>query len=122
MEPNSIRIIQDIEDFGNVLDEGSVIPECRLRHGHRQLSHSGGRVLKRKVTNRQRKHLLKMGSIHPDAEEALTILLDNGRANVELAPAEVHEALEIEELALAQSSDVENDEEDDLAADYEGGV
>jgi hypothetical protein len=59
-----------------------------------------------------------MGSIHPDAEDALKILLDNGRANVELAPAEVLEALEIEELALAQNSDVENDEEDALAADY----
>ena len=86
LEPTSARIIADIEDFGNVLDliiesKGCVVPECRLRHGHRQLSHNGGRVLKRKVTQRQRKHLMQMGSIHPDAEDALKILL--GRALLE---------------------------------------
>ena len=45
------------------------------------MSHNGGRVLKRKVTQRQRKHLLQMGPIHPDAEDALKILL--GQAPIE---------------------------------------
>jgi hypothetical protein len=127
MEPNSERIIQDIEDFGNVLDkiiefEGCVIPECRLRHGQRLLSHNKGRVLKHKVNNRQRKHLLKMGSIHPDAEAALAILLTIGPIEDELEPAEVQVALEIEELALEDLPVVHQDEEDDYEEDYDGDV
>jgi hypothetical protein len=57
LESTSDRIIADIEELENVLQaiidaKGCVVPECRLRHDHRQLSHNGGRVLKRKVTNR----------------------------------------------------------------------
>ena len=80
LEPTSARIIADIEDFSNVLDiiillNGCVVPECRLRHGHRQKAHNGGRVLARKVTQRQRKQLMTMGPVHPDADEAMKILL-----------------------------------------------
>ena len=80
IEPTSERIIADIEDFSNVLGtiishNGCVVPECRLRHGHRQQAHNGGRVLMRKVTQRQRKQLMTMGPVHSDAEEALQILL-----------------------------------------------
>jgi hypothetical protein len=81
LEPTSDRIMADIDDLENVLQaiidaKGCVVPECRLRHGHRQQAHNGGRVLKRKgVTQRQRIGLMKMGPIHPDAEDALKILL-----------------------------------------------
>ena len=124
MEPKSDRIIQDIEDFGNVLEliiyhKGSVVPECRLRHGHRQLSHNGGRVLKRKITNRQRKYLLTMGSIHPDAEDALEKLLTIGPTEGVLALAEIEEALGIEEEAFANIIDAEHDEEDDIPDDFD---
>jgi hypothetical protein len=127
MEPNSDRIIQDIEDFGNVLDkiieaEGCVIPECRLRHGHRLLSHNNGRVLKHKVNNRQRKHLLKMGSIHPDAKDALAMLLTIGPVEDALEPAEVQVALKIEEMALEDLPVAHQDEEDDFEEDYDGDV
>jgi hypothetical protein len=118
LEPTSERIIADIEDFGNVLElivefKGCVVPECRLRHGHRQQAHNGGRVLKRKVSNRQRKHLLRMGPVHFDVLEALEILLRNGPAEEELAPAELQEALVILEEALDDISPVEHDEDDD---------
>ena len=45
-----------------------------LRHGHRLKSINGGKVLKRKVTRRQQKHLLKMGPVYPDAKPALDSL------------------------------------------------
>ena len=80
LEPTSERIIADIMDFPRVLNividhRGAVVPEINLRHGHRLAAINGGRVLKRKVTNRQRKHLLKMGPVHPDAQPALDRLL-----------------------------------------------
>ena len=110
LEPTSDRIIADITDFDNVLGHiiaasGCVVPECRLRHGHRQQAHNGGRVLKHKVTQRQRKHLMQMGPVHPDAEEALRILLGQ-------APEEPAEAGEMEEGLQELIEDVEAGLED----------
>ena len=50
----SERIIADIEYFSNVLkiivdEDGCMVSECKLRHGHRLLAHKGDRFLKRKV-------------------------------------------------------------------------
>ena len=97
LEPTSARIIADIEGFGNVLDliiefNGCVVPECRMQHGHRQQGHNGGRVLKRKVTKRQRKHLLTMSPVHPDAHCVLNILLGIDEV-VKLAFTEIEEAM-----------------------------
>jgi hypothetical protein len=82
--PTSARIIADIMDFPRVLEivirqRGAVVPEIQLRHGHRHQAINGGRVLKRKVTLRQRKHLLTSEPVHPDAERALQMLLNIGR-------------------------------------------
>jgi hypothetical protein len=122
LEPTSERIIADIEDFGNVLEliiefKGCVVPECRLRHGHRQQAHNGGRVLKHKVSKRQRKHLLRMGPVHHDALEALEILLRNGPAEEELAPGELQAALVLLEEALNDIPVIEQDEDDDNLED-----
>ena len=115
---HSARIIADIEDFGVVLDliiefKGCVVPECRLRHGHWQQTHYGGRVLKRKVINRQRKHLLTMGPVHPDAPCASSILLSIDEV-VELAFDEIKETLIIEENNLNQITDSYTEEEDEI--------
>ena len=66
--------------FPRVLDvviahRGVIVPEINLRLGHRIAAINRGRALKSKVTNRQRKHLLKMGPVHPDAQPALDRLL-----------------------------------------------
>lgn len=48
----------------------------------------------KKVSNRQRKHLLRMGPIHHDAEGALLILLNNEPAvEDELREDELQDAL-----------------------------
>ena len=121
-EPTSARILADIEDFGNVLlmivaFEGCVVPECRLRHGHRQQAHNGGRVLKRKVTSRQRKHLLRMGPVHDDAADALRLLLNFGPDEEELALEEVEDAEILEQENLDDIPDAEEEEEDDIPED-----
>jgi hypothetical protein len=126
MEPNSDRIIADIEDLQNVvqliiLHKGCVLPECTLRHGHRLMSHNGGRVLEHKVRERQRKALLTLGSIHPDAMDALQMLLD-GPITEELAPAELEEALAMEQEALDAIPEVHREEEDDIDEDFEEDV
>ena len=95
--------------------KGCMVPECRLRHGHRQKAHNGGRVLKRKVTNRQRKHLLTMGPVHPDAQDALQILLGVQPPD-QLAPGESEEALEIEHQHLNDIPEAE-DENDDVVTE-----
>ena len=97
LEPTSARIIADLEDFENVLDlmiefKGCVVPECRLWRSHRQQAHNGGHVLKRKITNLQRKHLLTMGPVHTVAQDALNILHGNNPVE-ELALEEIDEAL-----------------------------
>ena len=123
LEPTSARIIAVIEDFGNVLDlmiefKGCVVPECRLRHDHRQQAYNGGRVLKRKVTKRHRKHLLTMGPVHPDAQGALNILLSIDEV-AKLAFTEIEEALIIKENNLNQIPDVFMEEEDEIAEEYD---
>eukprot|EP00596_Hydrurales_sp_CCMP1899_P003315 CAMPEP_0119051270 /NCGR_PEP_ID=MMETSP1177-20130426/72940_1 /TAXON_ID=2985 /ORGANISM="Ochromonas sp, Strain CCMP1899" /LENGTH=89 /DNA_ID=CAMNT_0007030413 /DNA_START=772 /DNA_END=1041 /DNA_ORIENTATION=+ len=82
------------------------------------MSHSGGRVLQHKVRERQRKALLKLGSIHPDAMDALQMLLD-GRNTEELPTAELQEALAIEQEALDAIPEVSREEEDDNNEDFE---
>ena len=62
-----------------IAHRGAVVPEINLRHGRRLQAINGGRVLKRKVTSRQRKHLLCAEAIHPDAERALQTLLNFAR-------------------------------------------
>ena len=113
MEPTSDRIIADIEDLEPVLDKiidakGCVVPEINLRYGHRLISHNGGRVLTRKVTQRQRKHFLQLGPVHPDAEDALRILLSNEPA-VALGADELAEVEQVVEQALAELGESEND-------------
>ena len=134
--PTSERIIADIEDFPNVLqkivdEDGCMVSECKLRHGHRLLAHKGdGRVLKRKVTQRQRKHLLTFGDFHPDAIDAVNLifacadplisleaLINNNAAQnaVEaaapppLTDAEIAEANEVFEEELDELGEGEND-------------
>ena len=80
LEPASARIIQHIDDLPRVLEiviqhRGAVAHEECLRHGHRLSAINGGRVLKRKVISRQRKALLQMGPVNPDAQPALDLLL-----------------------------------------------
>ena len=123
LEPTSARMIADIEDFGNVLDliiefKGCTVPECRLQHGHRHQAHNGGRVLKRKVAKRQRKHLLTIGPVHPDAQGALNISLSIDEV-VKLAFTEIEEALIIEEMNLNQIPDVFMEEEDEIPEEYD---
>jgi len=107
-EPTSERIIKDIEDLTRVLGIviehcGAVVHEECLRHGHRLHAINGGRVLKRKVTNRQRKALLQMGPVHSDAQLALDELL--GRqvttASSLSSPIELEAPLTAEEMAEA---------------------
>jgi hypothetical protein len=86
LEPTSERIIVDIVDFLRELQividhKGAVVPEINLRHGHRLQATNNGRVLKRKVSTRPRKHLLKLGPIHLDAQDALAALLRTGRTS-----------------------------------------
>ena len=99
LEPTSSHITADIEVFGNVqlmiVFKGCVVPECWLRYGHRLQAHNCGQVLKWKVTNRQRKHLLMMGPMHPDAQGTLNILHWLNQVE-ELAFDEIEEELIIE--------------------------
>ena len=92
------------------------MPECRLRHGHRQQAHNGGRVLKRKVTQRQRKHLMQLGPVHPDAEEALQILLGQGPPEREMGPEEaqgMQELIAEVDAGLDRLGEGENDPDGD---------
>jgi hypothetical protein len=123
MEPNSARIMADIKELQVVCQQiveakGCVLSEISLRHGRRLMAHNGGRVLVHKVRERQRKALLTLGSIHPDAEEALQMLLD-GPSWEKLAPADLKEALAIEQEALDAIPVVDEDEEDDINEDLE---
>jgi len=75
IKPTSERIIADIIYFPNVLKifrdhEGAFVPEMNFRHGQQAQAINGGRVVKHKINRRQRKHLLTMGPIHPNAQEA----------------------------------------------------
>jgi hypothetical protein len=68
MKPNSARIIGDIKKLQSgcqliVEAKGCVLAENGLRHGQRQMSHNGGRVLVHKIRERQRKALLTLGSV-----------------------------------------------------------
>jgi hypothetical protein len=121
IEPTSKRIIADVMDFPNVLKiviehEGAVVPEINFRHGHRAQAINGGRVLKHKVSRRQRKHLLTMGPIHPDAQEALDKLLAIGRAEQPLDEEEIAHAMDEEDEALIaiDQADLNSDDEDDI--------
>ena len=80
---------------------------------HRQLSHNGGRVLKRKVSATQRKHLLKVGIIYPDAVDALKISQGKRVGDSKLNDLEVEGALAMEEIALGDIAEASNDEDDD---------
>ena len=103
----------------------SVVPEINLRHGHRAQAINGGRVLMRKITTRQRKHLQTMGPVHVDARAALEDLLQVGRVvydtpltEVEIADAVIEETAapdDIEDVILDNEEDSE-DEGDDSEA------
>jgi hypothetical protein len=101
LDPTSDRIIADISGLVEVLQKiiehnGCVIPECRLRHGRRQMTHNGGRVCKRKVKARQRKGF-KPQVVHPDALEAIQILLGIlPLQEPESAEVDLPEAMELE--------------------------
>ena len=81
-------------------------------------------MLKRKVTSRQRKHLLCAEAIHPDAERALQTLLNFARQidgnDESLDEGEIEEALAEEAAALEEIEDIflaeddENDEDGDV--------
>lgn len=121
IEPTSERIIADILGFSNVLAKiaeakGCVVSELALRHGHRLMAHNGGRVLKRKVTKRQRKGLLVLGPVHPDAVEALVIILGDG-LEVALGDTEIADAQAAVEEHMGVLGEGENDPED---SDSEG--
>jgi hypothetical protein len=82
----------------------------------RQNHHNGGRVLVHKVRERQRKALLTLGSIQPDAEEALRMLLDGPLE--ELEPSEQEEALAMEQEALDVIPVALQEEEDEINEDF----
>ena len=119
LEPTSERIIKDIEDLPRVLDiviehRGAVVLEECLRHGHRLAAINGARVLKRKVTNRQRKHLLQMGPAHRDARSALELLLGHQTtAEAPLNDQEILEAVLEEAGAILEIENVILEEHDD---------
>ena len=59
ISPTPERIVQDILDFPNVVVKvievgGTVLPECKLRHGHRALRHDKKSFLKKKLSTSQR--------------------------------------------------------------------
>ena len=66
----------------------------------------------------QRKHLLTMGPVHPDAQGALNILLSIDEV-AKLAFTEIEEALIIKENNLNQIPDVFMEEEDEIAEEYD---
>jgi hypothetical protein len=114
IEPTSARIVADITDFPFVLakiieHKGCVVPEDRLRHGHRLLAHNGGRVLSTKFKNRQRKETMTMGVVHPDAKEALQILLQGGEAadNIHQINEDLEDEPGDEEEVAGESEDEE---------------
>ena len=92
--------------------------ECRLRHGWRQTVHNEGLVIA-KITPRQRKGLLHLGSIHPDCEEALQLLIGNKPVEAPLEGAELADALEMEQEALEELDEAEKEEEDEEMGDFE---
>jgi len=98
IEPTSERIIADIIYFPNVLKifldhEGAVVPEMNFRHGQHAQAINGGRVVKHKINRRQRKHLLTLGPIHPNAQEAIKKLLAIGRAEQPLDEEKIAQAM-----------------------------
>ena len=64
-------------------------------------------MLKRKVTLRQRKHLLTSEPVHPDAERALQALLNIGRQvdqAVQILPDQIDEVdLPLDEAAIEEA-------------------
>ena len=80
ISPTPERIVQDILDFPNVLVKvievgGTVLPECKLRHGHRALRHNKKSFLKNKLSTKQRIESNKEKPIHPDALRGRNIVL-----------------------------------------------
>ena len=105
----SDRIVADIMNFPCVVDDviahrGAVVPEINLRLGHRIAAINGGRALKSKVTNQQRKHLLKMGPVHPDAQ-ALGRLLGRLPSSVTIPEEESEMLLTEKEIQEAQAEE-----------------
>ena len=92
-----------------------VVPEINLGHGHCGQAINGGRILKRKITNRQRKHLLAMGPVHEDEWAALNDLLRIGRGDIDtqLDVEEIAQTIFEENAALNEIKDVDLDNEDD---------
>ena len=102
-----------VTDTANVVNLTVVHEEC-VRHGHRLAAINGGRVLKRKVTNRQRKHLLQMGPVHRHAQSALELLLGHQTtAEAPLNDEEIQEAVLEEAGAILEIEDVILEEHDD---------
>ena len=66
------------------------------------------------MTYRQRKHHLTMGPIHPDAEDAILILLGIQPNERELAPHEVEEAITVEQEHLNDIPQPQAEEDDDI--------
>ena len=127
LEPTSERIQEDLNDLERVLDiiierKGAVVPEMNIRHGVRLQAINNGRVLEHKVTKRQRKHLLTMGPIHADAQDALQSLLTvhealNPTEVAALTAEDIAQAVDMEQLALGAIEDVvvsEDDNDDDV--------
>ena len=67
----------------------------------------------------QRKQLLTMGPIHPDAQEAIDNLLQIGRGEPPLNEDEIAQASAEEDAALRaiDQDDVNSDDEDDIDDD-----
>ena len=102
-----------VTDTANVVNLTVVHEEC-LRHGYRLAAINGGRVLKRKVTNRQRKHLLQMGPVHRHAQSALKLLLGHQTtAEAPLNDEEILEAILEEAGAILEIENVILEEHDD---------
>jgi hypothetical protein len=75
MEPTSARIVEDVLQFGMVLEkiiaaEGCVVPDEFLRNGRRGRSSNGKFDLKNKPVQKQRKNTMHARPCHPDCFEA----------------------------------------------------
>jgi len=75
-----LAVCPDILDFPNVFRKvieanGCVLPECRLRHGHRALRHDKIGWLRNKLNTSQRIASNKEKPIHPDALRGRSLIL-----------------------------------------------
>jgi len=111
--PSSSRIIQDILDLPTVLRKvievnGTVLPECKLRHGHRALRHDKKGALKCKLKTSQRIETNIEKPIHPHAQRGRSLILG-------YTPALLAQLPDIDSDASTESEGEGGNTDDDLS-------